>query len=280
MSLILDALNKAETERQKIDTRPGLDSQHNSIPPAPSGLSTRHKMAIAISLVLLITLSLIVYFFVRSPSENSHATNSQPIKSQTINSPPAEQGKAPTKKQPPLQPASNSKQQHVVKAERKSPAIKTNPAAAEPKTKTVAKANGEVSALYEEQKQVVTTVASAPKVSATATVTTTQKPPAPKPTPKPAPATTKHPTLADFDSVGSIRTLPWTLQEQIPTLNYEQHVYMPDNQGYVVINGTKRKRGQKIEKELVLDGVLQDGIILRYQNQLFKMPALNSWINM
>ena len=80
--------------------------------------------------------------------------------------------------------------------------------------------------------------------------------------------------------IGTVRDLPWSAQEKIPTLMYTEHRYTNSPNDYVTINGERKTKGQKIANILTVDSILEDGVILHYENYQFKMPALNSWVNM
>lgn len=89
-----------------------------------------------------------------------------------------------------------------------------------------------------------------------------------------------HPMLQDFTQIGTIRSLPWTVQEKIPSLTYSQHNYKPNEEGDVELNGVTYKKGAQIAPNLKLETVVYDGILLRYGEDVFKLQALSSWVNM
>ena len=49
---------------------------------------------------------------------------------------------------------------------------------------------------------------------------------------------------------------------------------------YVVINQKRQSTGSQIKSNLILEEILEEGIIVRYKTHRFKMYALSSWINM
>lgn len=95
--------------------------------------------------------------------------------------------------------------------------------------------------------------------------------------PKAAP--TNSDTLASYAAIGSIRDLPYSMQEKIPTILYSEHQYSARNAS-VTLNSSKRKRGSQVAPDIYIDRILKDGVILRYKQEKFKMRALSSWVNM
>ena len=80
--------------------------------------------------------------------------------------------------------------------------------------------------------------------------------------------------------LGSIRDLPWSVQQKIPTLMYSEHVYRNQGSNYVVINNQRLVKGQQIGPNMIIESIISDGIIVKYGEFKFKVEALNSWINM
>ncbi len=240
MSLILDALNKAEADREREKERerndpPSIKSHHDHAPLSGLG-NNKLTFVYAAGLILLIGLGAGAYFW----STNTGKLEIKPAGTERVT-------EAPAQLQPENRPARQEKKEIVRPTKRKA----------------------EVAALYEKP----------------------TPPPAPPPTPKPAnpvvekkpepPAKPKEPFyLADFPQFGDIRSLPWEVQEAIPTLTYTEHNFQPNNQGHIVINGSRLKRGGRLTQEIMVDNILEDGVILRYKAHGFKLQALSSWINM
>lgn len=329
MSLILDALNKADHERRKNDDRPGLDSHHDPVMPPTPQKPARLVLTYSVAAVFLIALGAGAYFW--GKSSNHPALADAPGQNPVANAVPA--GAPPSAtvaaaepatpevvpsagKRPPLTKAAADQSRQIAAQYQKARDTRSD----SPKTHTP---NQEVAALYAQSESGAPIVTPPPQAAVqakpvpptTAPPTPQQaRPSTPQPTPKPAaqpepetitqnpaaatnpyqaqgPAAAKPPvatpppdagptSMKDFPEVGDIRSLPWTQQVEIPTLNYSEHHYLPNNAGNVVINGVTRKRGDKIDKDLTLELILRDGVLIRYGNQAFKLPALNSWINM
>ena len=99
-------------------------------------------------------------------------------------------------------------------------------------------------------------------------------------TPKPANTIiNKENTLAFFSSVYLIKGLPFSTQETIPTLMYAQHNYVASGNSTVVLNGKVYRENSSVADGIVLIKIVEDGIVLKKDNTQFKMPALSSWLN-
>ncbi len=71
--------------------------------------------------------------------------------------------------------------------------------------------------------------------------------------------------------------MPAWLQKQIPSLEFDMHIYASDGQGWVKVNGRERYEGDKIAEDLFLNKILPQKVILSYQGEHFSLPALSSW---
>jgi hypothetical protein len=67
--------------------------------------------------------------------------------------------------------------------------------------------------------------------------------------------------------------------QRIPSLGYSEHNYTPDG-GSVKINGEVKQVNDQLPNGIVIDQILEDGMILHIDNYSFKMRAMNSWVNM
>lgn len=93
------------------------------------------------------------------------------------------------------------------------------------------------------------------------------------PSDKPAPqSVTKLPPL--------LHELPSSLQREIPTLEYTRHVYDKSlDKRFVVLNDKTLKTGDEIVAGLKLELIADNFIVLNFHSRLFRLQALNSWIN-
>lgn len=68
------------------------------------------------------------------------------------------------------------------------------------------------------------------------------------------------------------------VQEKIPAISFEGHVFSTvPKQRSVMINGQKKREGQNISSDLMLQSITPDGAVFLFQGQLFKLNALQDW---
>jgi len=77
--------------------------------------------------------------------------------------------------------------------------------------------------------------------------------------------------------VRSLMDMPASFQDQIPNLQFEQHIYASDGEGWVKVNGRDRYEGDRISGELILSKIEPQQVILSYQGEQFSLPALSNW---
>ncbi|MBE8718752.1 hypothetical protein C4F51_16370 [Cellvibrio sp. KB43] len=88
--------------------------------------------------------------------------------------------------------------------------------------------------------------------------------------------------IRNYDSLRNlpdIGDLPWSLRQEIPSINYARHNY-EGGQPSVLINGRAWQTGALIAPDLKLEEIYTDGVIMSFRQVRFKLRALNSWINM
>ena len=82
------------------------------------------------------------------------------------------------------------------------------------------------------------------------------------------------------NSMAAIRPLaqmPQQIQNSIPSLDFEQHIYASDGNGWVKVNGRDRYEGDYIGDDLVVEKILPQKVILSFQGETFSLPALTNW---
>ncbi|WP_019531384.1 general secretion pathway protein GspB [Dasania marina] len=245
MSLILEALNRADRDRSAADHSPSLQAAPINIELASSGPNIGLFAVIGLAIVLLGG----GYFYTNanSPSNNNSyaeqaATTIAPItvpsivapviKAPAITAPIATTTITTTKK--------NTAKEIIIEAK---PPIKND--------------NPDVAKLYQQHSSSKPVDAS----DNTASLKTKL-------------ATSKQSTLPPF-----LSSLPVTVQKHIPTLNYDQHIFLESGESFVEINDKIFKEGAAITSELSLESIQERFIILRYQQTHFRLSALNSWVN-
>ncbi|NQY87016.1 MAG: AAA family ATPase [Colwellia sp.] len=77
--------------------------------------------------------------------------------------------------------------------------------------------------------------------------------------------------------IPSLPQMPTWVQNGVPNLHFEQHIYASDGQGWVNVNGRDRYQGDMITPELQLREILPQKIILKYRGEVFSLPALTNW---
>lgn len=74
--------------------------------------------------------------------------------------------------------------------------------------------------------------------------------------------------------------MPQRFQNTIPSIDYSVHVYANSQKaGFVTLNGATRKIGDQIYPGLRVIAILKNSVVLDYNNTQFRLLALNSWVN-
>lgn len=243
MSLLLDALNKADQERKRNEATPGINSDHEKI--IDHGARNKSITIVAIVFGFIILLVAIYLLGQRSatPAPSTMAAASAPAA--------ASMSSQHNASLTPHQTASAATPDQISSAQE----IDTS--------------EDNVASLYQQNTQTQTTNATL-TLSTTPTdiPTTTNEQPSATPT-----------SLTQFANLPDLHDLPSQVLEKIPSLNYSEHNYN-SNGGSVKINGNIQHANEQLAGGVVIDKILEDGMILHVGNYAFKMRALNSWINM
>lgn len=250
MSLLLDALNKADQERKRHENLPGIGSNHENFLDE-SSRSISPAMVI-VGALLLICISALATFWLFKKPESTVSTNKNIMPMHA----------------PQLQTTTASGSEMVVEEKKISIDNRNNemPSIADSDEPKVAD-------LYQQQNNQTAQTVSTPIVEPTVSS-------APIASSQPAISASTSPTsINQFANLPEIHDLPNNILSQIPTLNYSEHNYTI-NSGSVKINGRIYHINEAIANGLVIDKILEDGMILHIENYSFKMRALNSWINM
>lgn len=80
--------------------------------------------------------------------------------------------------------------------------------------------------------------------------------------------------------IPQIHELPRALQQSIPSIHYRDHRFHNGPDSRVVLNGQELRVGAQLDRDLRVDEILDDGVVLSFKGQSFKLRARNSWINM
>lgn len=265
MSLILDALNKADRERQNTEAPPGIRSVHEV---REFKREKRWWLYLVFAFFAFVVLGAISWRLISSNSKpepvvaDKVVNDVDPLKKST---------RIPGLPKPVL-----VTEEKPIPASSK-PAVdelyKANETPDAPTTTT----NSNQTALIPQNNIAVSSPdlvteseSPSPQKIETAVANNATPPPAP-----PIPT-----SLNDFPQIGSVGDLPWTIINTLPSLNYSQHIYRgPNSDSYVVLNDQQRREGQSLTENIRVAHILRDGIILAYKEYQFKLRALNSWVN-
>jgi len=252
MSLLLDALNKADQERKRNEMVPGINSNHDAYPEHRPQASPAVIVAITFAVAIAVAAAAFFLFSGRTqPVAQAPAIATA--------SAPAQQKAAASSAEPLIKPVT--------------PQTADTPPSQELITPTTPDApDDSVADLYQKNEAPIekNTEKSAEKSA---------EKPAEQPSQSLVTPTTGTLTLAQFSNIPDINELPQSQLNKIPSLNYSQHNFNSVG-GSVVLNGVIRRPNDQVANGIVLEKVLEDGIILHAENFSFKMRALNSWLNM
>jgi len=272
MSLILDALNRAEHERKNQNAVPDLNTLHR--PQELTATPSAHRTLWwggGVVLVLITIIIALVVLLRQEPVAQPSATKAAP----------AQQSPAVPSPNPVVAPTPAVDQRPAPAA---IPAVETAPQVAAP--------NADVNQLYaaEDVEPAVATDTGVNELyaaeAATAAASETIVDPF-NPTGDTAVATASIQEQAPprtFDSIKNIpdfNALPWNMRQQIPTISYARHNYLANGVSSVVINNQTSGVGNIIGTgQFIVQDIYIDGVILKHGNAVFKLRALNGWINM
>ncbi len=265
MSLILDALNKADNERDTDET-PSLNSDHDSHAERRSP-ELNPKVIYGLIAALIVLVCIVIALMLGGKEKTT--TNPAPIVSIESTSkiedsqPSPQPANLPTQQLPsdPAQPNRYSEMKEKLIAKQYDEAAKSSSEQAKNSNTKATVTDKKIASIYKKSAETITKEKQRKKTP-------------PKPTPAP-----KLPSLADYPSLDFIGDMPYAKQKAIPTLMYSDHSYSKDN-ATVILNKVTRRQGQQIVDQLTLEAIVEDGIVLKHQGLRFKIGAYNSWINM
>ncbi|MBA6327132.1 AAA family ATPase [Colwellia sp. MB02u-6] len=83
--------------------------------------------------------------------------------------------------------------------------------------------------------------------------------------------------VADTSELIPLAQMPTWVQDGVPSLAFEMHLYASDGQGWVRVNGRDRYEGDYISRELLLNEILPQRVVLSFRGEKFTMSALSTW---
>jgi len=83
--------------------------------------------------------------------------------------------------------------------------------------------------------------------------------------------------ISNNQAVKPLNQMSKQIQNALPSLNFEQHIYASDGQGWVNVNGRDRYEGDYIGNNLLVEKILPQQVILSFKGESFSLPALTNW---
>ena len=264
MSLILDALNRADQERSEEKHAPSLHSSH-SPPPTSAAPISRWIIEAAVLAILLIA----VMVYSQWPSTPDTALTYSKPASAIVSTHVADVEIKPQQLVT-AEPLTNTNHAHLPE---KSPAVVQDPSTADTTTSntttadqpTVSKATApqNINALYQQQTLQSTSLQAKEKTK-----------------PKALPAVVEFQAVDDTQRI--LRQIPLLadlssrFQRSVPNIDYSLHIYAEDEgAGLVKLNDLMCKIGDEPAPGLRVIAILKESVVLEYQGTQFRLTALN-----
>lgn len=245
MSLILDALNRAEQNRQQEQHAPSLQSIHGEAKSETRSL--RQRLHLERWLILLVVAYLVFDYF-SSRDTTSAAPEAAPVQALPVDK--------PVEITTPQAMPAQAKQQAPPPA-----------AAIEDRLESP----DSVKSLYKSPppERTVEAPAPVPAPNETAVEAAIDEPPV-----------RLGRTEILWPASEEITDLAIDFRRQIPTLKYNDHSWTAQgDDNYVVLNGEVYRQGDTPAPGLLLKEIGAQGIVLEFQGTRFRLQAYNSWIN-
>jgi Type II secretion system protein B len=74
--------------------------------------------------------------------------------------------------------------------------------------------------------------------------------------------------------------LSFNQKQLFPSISYSQHNYLGNSASSVVINGELLRVGSRITQDLSIEEIVEDGVIFNFYHKRVSFKALSGWINM
>ncbi len=78
-------------------------------------------------------------------------------------------------------------------------------------------------------------------------------------------------------TIKPLAEMPSWVQNGVPSLQFDMHIYASDGEGWVKVNGKDRYENDTIAKGVVLEKIEPQQVILQYKGERFTLPALANW---
>jgi general secretion pathway protein B len=279
MSLILDALNRAENERKNQHVVPDLNTSH-STREFNSGSGDRRNLWWILSGVFALVAIIAVLFLLFRPAALTQSTPEKEVA--TLQA---------------VAPALKVEQKAAVTAVAKTAApsqkVELTPAAVpvvDTPPKTTAPSAAVESLYASEDATPVTTVDSGVNELYAAEAATTASETIVDPfngsndiaVQSAEPVEQAPPrTYESITNIPDFNSLPWNMRQRVPTISYARHNFLAGGISSVVINNQTTGVGNIIGAgQFVVQEIYVDGVVLKHGDIVFKLRALTGWINM
>ena len=303
MSLILDALNKAERERDKKEPVPHLGTYHAAPKAVVSSIVPLWAIISIIALLVVVVLALSA-LFVRL----TYSSGLQPQQTVSLHpepSPAAEKAEDPPEKAEAPSQADQAQGAGLVIQPGKQPVVAqvdAITAVPEPRAFVEPVITPEIAAIYEQVNTVEIVEKPQPGLAVDALygereINEPEPPAKTKPSKKEesfvmsaevqamwnqvkqdVDSKTLTVPKSDYANIPYLRQLPESFQSRIPALMYQNHIYSPKG-GAVIINGITYRQGDTIAADLVVEAITEEELVLSYLHKPFKLSALSSWVH-
>ncbi len=88
----------------------------------------------------------------------------------------------------------------------------------------------------------------------------------------------QKPSLIDSSMIPDITTLSYSVQQQLPAMEYTTHIHVKEGGSFIIINGRSFGEGQQITQGLTIEQIQSDGIILDFKGRRFFMQSMTDWL--
>lgn len=85
--------------------------------------------------------------------------------------------------------------------------------------------------------------------------------------------------IIDTDAI-AFDELSFNQKQLFPSISYSQHNYLGNSASSVVINGELMRVGSRITQDLSVEEIVEDGVIFNFYHKRVSFKALSGWINM
>lgn len=85
--------------------------------------------------------------------------------------------------------------------------------------------------------------------------------------------------IMDTDAI-AFDELSFNQKQLFPSISYSQHNYLGNSASSVVINGELLRVGSRITQDLSIEEIVEDGVIFNFYQKRVSFKALSGWINM